>query len=215
MFFIRIYLVVGLALVSHFCLAEQGNWYVKPYGGLSQLSDTDGDRVDGTTQPVDISLDTGFVAGLGVGYRYNTRWAAELAWEYRTNDSETTFVDGTRFDDGNYASNVFYLNGYYYLTPRGAWQPYLGAGIGWVQEIDIDLEGLGPEQSFSGDGDVSLQVFAGVSYEVNANWSINLEARYATLSGVDLDAESGGALGSIEDLDYEPFSLLAGLTYRF
>lgn len=213
--YIRIYLLAGLALINPFAFADDGNWYVKPYGGISQLSDTDADRVTGTTQAAEISLDTGFVAGLGIGYRYNARWAAELAWEYRTNDSETTFEDGTVFDDGNYASNVFYLNGYYYLQPRGAWQPYLGAGIGWVQEIDLDLEGLGPEQSFSSDGDVSVQVFAGVDYKVNDRWSVNLEARYASLSGVDLDAESGSALGSIEELDYQPFSLAAGISYRF
>lgn len=208
-------LVLGLALAAPVVRADEAGWYLKPYGGLSQLSDTKGDRVDGTAQWADVSVDPGFLAGLGFGYRYNARWAAEVAWEYRTNDSETRLADGTVFDDGNYASNVFFLNGYYYLSPRGKWQPYLGAGLGWVQEIDIDLEGAGPEQSFAGDGDVMLQVFAGVDYAFNDRLSMNLELRYARLSGVDLDAESGPAGGSIEDLDYDPVSLAAGITYRF
>lgn len=193
--------------------AESG-WYVKPYTGYSSLSDTSGDRLDAVSQPVDVDLSGGFLAGLGVGYQYCNNWAAEIAWEYRSNDSETSYADGTRFDDGNYASNIFYLNGYYLFEPRGNWQPYLGAGIGWVQEIDIDLEGLGPEQSFSGDGDVALQFMGGVHYKFSDRWLINGELRYSRISGVDLEAEAG-AVGSIEDLDYDPLSISIGLTYRF
>lgn len=214
MMFLRILLLVGFSQLSHTTLAADAGWFAKPYVGASLLSDTDGSRVDQITQDLDVESDTGFLAGLGVGYRYNDNWAAEIAWEYRTNDSETIFADGTRFGDGNYASNIFYLNGYYYFEAKGRWQPYVGAGLGWTQEIDLDLEALGPEQSFSGDGDVALQVFGGAEYHLSDRLYLNMEIRYSRLTSIDLDAESG-ALGAIVDLDYTPLTFGAGLTYRF
>ncbi len=115
------------------------------------LSDTDGRTVGigGVDGPAQVNLDTGFTAGLGVGYRFHPRFSAALAWEYR---SEVALADGQRCADGNYASNVFYLNSYYHFESDSAWHPCIGAGLGWVQEIDIDLEGRGPEQSFSDAG---------------------------------------------------------------
>ena len=208
---IRLCLLIVLLGCSNGTIAEPG-WFVKPYGGYSGLSDTSGD-FDGV-QSVDVELSGGFLAGLGIGYMYNEHWIAELAWEYRSNDSETRFADGTFFDDGNYASNIFYLNGYYRFDARGKWQPYVGAGIGWVQEIDIDLEGLGPEQSYSGDGDLALQLMGGLNYEVTDRWLINGELKYSRISDVDLEAESG-AVGSINGLDYDPWTLSVGVIYRF
>lgn len=210
---IRICLVIVLLGLSVPSLAEPG-WYLKPYGGFSSLSDSSGTREDGMAQSADVDLSGGFVSGLGVGYIYGDHWIAELAWEYRTNDSETSFANGTVFDDGNYASNIFYLNGYYLFDASGAWQPYLGAGVGWVQEIDIDLEGFGPEQSFSGDGEFVIQVMGGVNYMLNDRWAVNGELRYTSISEVDLEAESG-ATGAIKGLDYEPVSVTLGVIYRF
>ena len=212
--FLRLVLLFVLVVAAIPARAEPG-WYVKPYGGFSRLADTSGDRIDaGASQSVDVDLSGGFLAGVGVGYRYGEHWVAEIAWEYRTNDSEILFADGTLYDDGNYASSVFYLNSYYQFASSGRWQPYIGAGVGWVQEIDIDLEGLGPEQSFSGDGDVALQVMGGVNYEIDDRWLIGGEIRYSKISEVDLDAESN-AFGSIEGLDYDPWSVSLGVTYRF
>ena len=212
--FLRILLLVGFLQLSFTTHAADAGWFAKPYVGASLLSATDGSRVDQITQDLDVETDAGFLAGMGVGYRYNDNWATEIAWEYRTNDSETIFADGTRFGDGNYASNTFYLNGYYFFDAIGHWQPYVGAGLGWTQEIDLDLEGLGPEQSFSGDGDVALQIYGGAEYQFTDRLYLNLELRYSRLSSVDLDAESN-ALGAIEGLDYTPLTFGAGLTYRF
>lgn len=195
---------------------HDSGWFARAWGGYSNLSDTGGSSdlgVASGSDGLDISLSGGFSAGAGFGYRYNRRLAVELAWEYRTNDSETVFDSGTRFGDGNYASNTFFLNGYYFLEPRGRWEPYVGAGLAWLQEVDLDLEGNGPEQSFSGDGDVGLQLFAGSNYHFSEHWSAHGELRYGSLTGIDLEGENNG--GSIGDLDYQPVTLQLGLTYRF
>ncbi len=192
-------------------------WFARAWGGYSSLSDTGGTFSDAgaslTADSVDVSADGGFTAGAGFGYRYGPRLAVEVAWEYRSNDSETDFASGLAFNDGNYASNTFFLNGFYYLDARGPWEPYLGAGLAWIQEIDIDLEGNGPEQSYSGDGDVGFQVFAGTNYRLSERWSLNGELRYGSVTGIDLDGEN--APGKLSDFDYEPLTFQLGLRYAF
>ena len=197
-------------------LADTDGWFLRAHGGYSQLSDIDADTSGIVSEPAgaDISIDGGFTAGAGVGYRYNQRWAVELAWEYRSNESETDLVGFENYPDGNLASNTFFLNGYYHFARSGRWDPYLGAGLGWLQEIDIDLEGNGPERSYSGDGDTGFQVFAGANYEIAERWLLQGEVRYTAFTDLDLEAESG-AQGDISSLDYEPLTLQFGVMYRF
>ncbi|MEM1264300.1 MAG: OmpW family outer membrane protein [Pseudomonadota bacterium] len=195
---------------------EDSRWSIRPYVGLSQLGDVNGpSRGLGTVDgPVDVAVDSGFTAGVALGYDINERWAAEVAWEYRTNDSETTLADGTRFTDGNYASNLISLSGVYKLSPRGRWQPYLGLGVTVAQEIDIDLEQAGVETSLEGSGDVGYRAFAGVDWALADRWQLNGEVRYGSTTGIQLDSEDvAGQV--IDDLDYDPLTLAIGFRYRF
>lgn len=184
---------------------------------MSVLGDTDGGisgfEPIGSLDSIDVTTDNGFTTGLGVGYRYGSRIAVEAAWEYRTNESETSFASGLAFPEGNYASNMFFFNGYYFLTARGAWEPYAGAGLAWVQEVDIDLEGDGPEQSFSGDGDVGFQVFVGSNYRLTDRWSVHGELRYGSVTGIELSGENVD--GTISDFEYEPVTVQFGINYNF
>lgn len=194
--------------------AEQG-WYLKPLVAISQLSDQTGTTagvgmLNGATN---VQLDSGYAAGLNLGYSYGNNWAAEIGLEYRSNDSEVTLADGQRFSDGNYASNSFFLNGIYRFDSSNNWHPYLGAGLSWVQEIDIDLEMAGSELSYSGDSDNGFQIFAGIDYEVNSRWSVLGEVRYSSISDVELSGEN--TTGRFSGLDYNPVSLQIGLKYRF
>lgn len=190
-------------------------WFLRPYLGSSNMSDVEGSTtnigaVDGIA---DLSLDAGFTAGLGAGYRYNDDFAVELAWEYRSNESETALADGQVFEEGNYASNVFFINGFYYFGGAEKWQPYLGAGLSWVQEVDVDLETGGVELSYSGSGDVGFQLFTGVDYHLLENWDLQAELRYGSLSGIDLEGEN--IPGEITDLDYKTLTAQFGVLYRF
>ena len=192
------------------------NWFVRPYVGLSQMSDIDGDfqNIEGRSGNADIDLDTGFTGGLGVGYRLSDQVALEFGWEYRSNDSEVTLAGSEKFDDGNYASNIFYLNGHYRFARNGSWQPYAGAGLTWIEEIDIDLGRGGEELSYSGGAEVGYQLFAGVNYELDQNWQLQSELRYGSITGIDLDGESGDP-GTFDGLDYNTATLQIGLVYGF
>jgi opacity protein-like surface antigen len=209
-----------LLLVPALSSAEEdpaAGWFARAWGGYSNLSDTSGSISEfgggTTTSTLDVSAGRGFTAGAGIGHRYNRRLAVELAWEYRSNDSETALADGPSFHDGNYASNTFFLNGYYHFGANGNWDPYLGAGLTWIQEVDIDLEGNGPELSYSGDGDVGLQLFIGSNYRLSESWTAHGELRYGSVTGIDLKSEN--VSGTISDFDYEPLTLQFGVSYRF
>lgn len=195
---------------------NNSNWNVRPYFGISQMSDlsaqtTGVGTVDGNAQ---VNLDSGFTAGLGFGYQINQNWTAELAWEYRSNDSETTLADGSVFTEGNYASNLFMLNAAYNFPASGKWHPYVGAGLTWLQEVDIDLELNGIEQSYSGDGSTGFQIFGGVNYPLTPKWNLQGELRYGSITGIDLVGEQN-AIGTFTDMDYKTTTLQVGLTYKF
>ena len=196
--------------------ADAGKWYLSAHTGVSQLGDTSGQtlNVGSTNGKASIGLDNGFLAGMAVGYRYATNWMAEIAWEYRSNDSETMLADGTKFNDGNYASNVFYLNGLYHFSIRGNWEPYVGVGLGWIQEIDLDLEDSNVEISYSGDGNIGWQFIAGINYHLNDDWSITGKLRYAEFGSIDL-ADESSALDTIQSLEYAPATYELGIAYRF
>ena len=202
--------------ISNVAADASGAWFVRPYLGFSIMSDLDADfsDIDGLSGEADVELSDGFTGGLGVGYQYTDNIAIEFGWEYRSNDSETTLAGQSEFDDGNYASNIFYLNGHYLLTKNGHWQPYVGAGLTWAEEIDIDLERNGEEQSFSGDGDVGYQLFAGINYDLATQWILQGELRYGSITDIDLSAE-GSDSGKFDGIDYETTTLQLGLVYRF
>ena len=195
----------------------QGNFYLKPHAALSIVQDNDFGQsgVAAVGASGDGSYDTGFATGLAFGYLYGNGFSAEIDWEYRRNDNDgVVFSDGTRFSEGDIASNTFYLNGYYTFEDAfGKVRPYLGAGIGWVQEIDLDLEAGGVETSYSSDGDVAWQVMAGLETSLARNWRLQGEVRYTRVAGVDLEQEGG--TGRITDLDYDAWTVGIGLIYDF
>jgi len=197
--------------------ARDGNWYVKPTIGYTTLSSSSFDRTgfsaqDGSGRG---EFDSGYMAGIGLGYRYGNGWSAELAWEYRSNDvDQVSFSDGSVISDGDFASNIIYLNGYYIFKRESSWRPYVGAGFGYIQELDIDINSPASNTSFSGDGEVALQAMAGVEFDLGERWRLQGEARYVTATGNDLDVEGDGGR-RITDIDYDGFILGVNLAFDF
>ena len=204
-----------IALGTSCGIAKAESWYVQPQIGVAFLSDRDGvaTSTDGLNGAWDIQTDSGFLAGIEFGYQAAEQVRIGLQWEYRTNDSDTV-IDGNATFSGNLASNVFYLNGYYDFDTSSTYKPYLGAGLGYIQEIDVDLEIGDTESSYSGYGDIGFQLIAGVSYPLSEALNVNIEARYANFSGIDFEGEEN-AVGMVSDLDYSPYSLAVGISYRF
>lgn len=114
---------------------------------------------------------------------------AELELAYRSNDIDkikstngSTFING-----GDLASFAIMANGYYYFDFSQTWSPYLGLGIGMLQEIDTDLEFV----NSNNQGELEDEVFAwkamiGAELPIDESWRFFGEARFMSAPGSDL-----------------------------
>ena len=207
--------IIPLAQAAH---AEDGKkFYGKLTGGLSVLGDQKFSQTGvagaGATGTGDYS--SGFLAGGALGYRFTDNWSTEVAWDYRNNGADkTTFSDGSSFNDGDFASALFFVNGYYRFDPvmNTKFRPYVGAGIGWG-EVDMDLQNAGGTERSYSDNVVAGQIMAGVEYPIAQNWDLSTEVRYMNVSNMKLSQENGN--GRITNVDYDPVTVGVGLTYNF
>ncbi|MGB0371813.1 MAG: outer membrane protein [Opitutales bacterium] len=190
--------------------------YVEAFGGFSALSDTSFD--DGSV--TDAEFSSGALFGAGLGYAIDSNWAVEMEFFYRSNDAET--LTGGNYGgvtESDYASTNIMLNAVYTFSDDegaplwGDFTPYLGAGVGFLQEVDVDFTVSGEEQSFSDSWVPTAQVFGGVEYYWDTRWSLFVEARYQIAGSVEMDPETGS--GSTISADYDSMSFLTGLRFRF
>lgn len=207
-------------LCSQLAAADEEKWQIRPILGFSSLSDTGGVATSAAFDgggALELSTSSGFLAGLGLGYRFSENWSTEIAWEYRSNNSSATLTQAqgqTNFTGGDYASNIFHINSTYHFSSGHALRPYIGGGLSWVQEVDLDLEVDTNEYSYSSAGDFGFQAFAGLDWALSDRWGMQAEIRYGSISDIELEAEQS-SLGRLTGLDYEPVALQLGLTYRF
>jgi opacity protein-like surface antigen len=141
-------------------------------------------------------------------------WRFETDLSYRRNGlEEARFHDASRFREGDFASLVIGANVIreFNLLPDERIVGYVGAGLAYVEEIDLDLEGGPVERSFSDSG-VGPQMLFGARYALWQRWELFAEYRYVHAGGLTL-AEEGGT-GRIET-DYDAHSVSAGIGFRF
>jgi len=196
--------------------SEKG-WSVVPYVGLSLLGDqslafSNAENIaDG---PANVSVDDGFTAGLSLRYDYSdSNWVSEIGWEYRANDTVITTSDSVELPGGNYASNIFYVNGRYTFSSGSSLIPWVGGGVTWVQEIDLDSENSSGERSFSDSGPLGFQAMTGVEYTLSERFYLTSEIRYSNLTGLNLEEEADGG-GLVSNIDYQPVTLSVGIGIR-
>jgi opacity protein-like surface antigen len=128
-------------------------------------------------------------------------------------DGPTQSGDGS-LPPGNFASTSLALNGLYSfnLFGREEIRTYVGLGVAWLTEVDIDFEQGGQELSDSGDG-VGVQLLAGARCEIGERWFLDAGPRYLSAGEVTMDGE-GAATGRVR-ADYEPWSATLGAGWRF
>lgn len=191
--------------------------YLDVFGGFSGLSSGD---VKQSGQTSEGSYDGGFLSGLAVGKQLCPAWSLELEWFYRNNGVDS--MNGGVFDgvsDGDFASTNLMFNIIYTFQLEDVGEeffnkitPYVGLGLGAMQEVDIDMTVAGVEQEFSDNWIPSSQIMVGAIYPINESFSAFAELRYHYSGSPTLDAENGG--GRV-DADYDGYSALFGLRYSF
>lgn len=164
----------------------------------------------------DFSFSSGWIAGGALGYYFTNNLATEIGWDYRTNElNKANFSDGKNFNEGDFASNILFLNNYYNFNPiiKNKLRPYVGLGLGFVEEIDIDLNSGGIENSYSSNNNLTYQLIAGVAYSLNKDWDLTTDLRYMRINNITLKNEKGA--GELRRIDYNPVSLSLGVMYKF
>lgn len=216
----RSLLCLGLLSVAALAHAESKGFYATIYAQHSRIgsSTIDESGALGSGSGLRAAFGSGMGFGGDIGYRYGNGWAAEFEWNYRRHTLDALRQGGTDLArDGDFASNILLINGVRRFATDGPWTPYLGVGIGWVQEIDIDLAtGVsGAERSYSESGKAAFQLIAGVEYALSQHWSLTADMRWLRVGSVRLDNEVGNPGGSAGPLKYNPFSAQVGVRYSF
>ena len=194
----------------------EGDWYATAKFAYNTLDDQDieytalGNATNGRAE-----FDGGFAAGATGGYRFNESWRLEGEFMYRTSELDSADIAGLgTFDDGDYSSVAIGVNALYDFNLFGSdkTRAFAGAGVAWLQEIDVDFEENGVESSYSGD-DFGFQVMLGARYDIGERWFLETDVRYFFATDIEMTAE-GNALGRVE-ADYEPLSVTAGIVFVF
>ncbi len=210
--------IVATGLASMPAVADEGQrWYATANVGLGMLSDDTLTYNDGSTaQSVNASYEASFAGGGTIGYRFGNRWSLEGELTYRRNELDPVDVPGLgSFTGGDFASLGFGLNALYRfdIGNSGNWSAYVGPGVVYLQEIDIDFDADGQQEvSFESD-DTAFQVKFGTRYDFSSRWFAEAGATYLTASGVrmELPADSSQTIES----DYNHWTISAGIGFRF
>jgi opacity protein-like surface antigen len=188
--------------------------YIKLHGGLNFTRDSEFKGSNSETFPSgDATLGGGTIIGLAGGYRFNRNFAADLEYAYLSNDIDNIAgAGGVKIaDGGDLASVAIMANGYYYFDFAENWSPYVGLGIGVLQEIDSDVNLVGiADQTDLEDQVFAGQLLVGAEIPINESWRLYGEGRLLTASGPKLTNSNGSY-----DANYENLSLLVGIGYQF
>ena len=95
-----------------------------------------------------------------------------------------------------------------------AWVRVLGVGLGWVQEIDFDLNSGNTEREWSDQGEFGVQLMGGAEFPLGESWKLTTDVRLLQIGGVELPAGEG-VTGQLAKPDYNPVSVQFGVRRKF
>ena len=211
------FLMIGMT-GSSWAQTEPRGFYATVYAQSSKLGSTTFDEVGGAGFGSGLTARFGTGLGLGgdIGFRYGNGWASELEWNWRRHDLESLNRGGSLIaSNGDFASNIFFVNGLRrFIGQPGRWTPYVGAGLGWVQEIDFDINSGGTERAWSKKGKVAVQLIGGTEIPLSDAWRLTADVRLLRVGNVQLPAEEG-VTGRLIQPRYNPVSVQVGLRRSF
>ena len=210
----QVTLLVGALAVSMAATAQdKSGLYVNAYGGSSTLGSTTLTESRATLGVLEgkAKFGSGMGAGGAFGYRYGNGWAAEVAWDYRGHKIERI---GNTAVEGDFASTVLFVNGYYRFDKVGAVRPFVAAGLGYITEIDIDIQRGASEREYSRRGGLAIQAMVGGEVDLSESWSLSGDVRWSQMKTGAFKSTNPDA-SVLNNPKYQPVSLNVGLTYRF
>jgi len=182
-------------------IEDFGGWYLRGDIGFSNQKvnrlDTPGYHDPGITVPPTIGLgfDTAGTFGLGVGYRVNNWFRADVTGEYRGNANfhglDIVSFNGAVIGTDEYRASksewLALVNAYVDLGTWWCMTPFIGAGVGASRTtisnfVDINTPNLGVAFAPSASKwDLAWALHAGVAYKVSPGLTLELAYRYVNL----------------------------------
>jgi opacity protein-like surface antigen len=196
--------------------ADEDNWYGTANIGVGSLSSATLTYSDGTSSSSasgDYSASVAF--GGTLGYNFANGFAVEGEIMYRRNDLDPVNLEGLgSFTEGDFASLAFAVNALYRfrLGDSGKLTGYVGPGVVYFQEIDIDFETNGQETSFE-ESDTGFQLKLGGRYDFSERWFAEAGATYLIADAVTMELPADPTQ-TIES-DYDHWALSVGVGFRF
>lgn len=155
---------------------SNGNTYAKLSGGAIIPEDIDG-TVGGSTGT--LTFDTGWTVSGAIGYRLSQWVSIEGEVGYLDASLDKFKFGGVDYNlDGDFSSVLGLVN--LNLHPStGAFDPYIGAGIGAAHsKIDLNSINGTPVNESDSSTDFAAQGTVGLNYAVSAGTSIGAQYRY-------------------------------------
>ncbi|QBY05424.1 porin family protein [Thalassotalea sp. HSM 43] len=217
--FLKVFVFIMLIFLSFQALSSQGDWYLKPKIGITYIDDTDaeGEASIDLEDKIPIEPDTGYVAGLGIGYFVSDNVSLELSYSYFDSDADVTFDEFDTLDDpkldANFSVSVISLNAYWHVQFKGNMRPYLGIGIGTTTDTELDIENDNDSITLENDSDIAFSIMAGMDFRMSENLSLLAELKYTNLELTDLEQNSASV--RLDTIDFTPVSAEIGLQYSF
>jgi len=212
-FVLALFAALSTTAVLPVMAQDRAGLYVSAYGGSSSLASTSlsESRTSLPTLTGQAAFGSGSAFGGAWGYRYGNGWAAELAWDYRSHAVKRI---GSTPVTGDFASTTAFVNGYYRFQKVGSVRPFVGAGLGYVTEMDMDLSRNGATQEYTRRGGLAVQAVVGGEVDVTDRWSVSADLRWSRMGSKSFTStDAQAALGG--QPKYQPTSIQLGVTYRF
>jgi opacity protein-like surface antigen len=190
-------------LASAATAQDSGGFTLRAFGGLSDLQGTD-ISLRGLTSAGSFSSST--IAGGAVGYDYpDSPWRSEIEFAYRSSEASGKVT-------GDYASTSIMVNGRYSFPTTGPVTPYVGAGLGFITEIDFDVTSQPNAGQYNDRGGLAGQIMLGADWSLNETWTLFGEVRYFTTADTPtLKNKAGDTLKA----SYRSTDVVVGVTYNF
>jgi opacity protein-like surface antigen len=177
-----------------------GGWYLRGDIGFSNQHVSRLNNVldaGNTTSVQNLGFNTAGIFGLGVGYRVNNWFRADVTGEYRGNSQffgtdAITYPGGVGTDTYHATKSewVVLANAYVDLGTWWCMTPFIGAGVGTARvgisnftDQSIANNGIGAQPGLAfGDNtakwNLAWALHAGVAYKVTPNFTVELAYRY-------------------------------------
>lgn len=213
-FLLPAFLLLGFTTPA---LADDRRFYIEAQFGTSSLGEDSftADALGLPTAAPEADFEGGAHFGLALGYHITPRWRVEAEYLQRRDELElAVFPNGLTVTGGEIGSGMLAANIYYDIplwrgnNDRGL-SLMVGAGAGYFQEIDLELELPGGDREFSGD-DFGFQYLTGLSWQFAPRWAANFEIRFFNSVDVELQGDTGTITTG-----YGPTNISLGLGYRF